>query len=101
MEVFLIAIRPDDVNFSRKGFWSCDLVHTRRARIGLRNAPSGLIPGGGEMAVIQDVVERHAIESQETSKTHDLFSIAVFCGLGLLVSLSVLLLDQHIPGDWF
>jgi hypothetical protein len=55
----------------------------------------------GEMAVIQDVVERDAIESQEASKTNDLFSIAVFCGFGLLVSLSVLLLDQHIPGDWF
>jgi hypothetical protein len=31
----------------------------------------------------------------------DLFSIAVFCGFGLLVSLSVVLLDQYVPGDWF
>jgi hypothetical protein len=53
------------------------------------------------MVVIQDIVERESIESQEGSKTHDLFSIAVFCGFGLLVSLSVLLLDEHIPGDWF
>jgi hypothetical protein len=29
----------------------------------------------------------------------DLFSIAMFCGFGLLVSLSVLLLDQYVPGD--
>jgi hypothetical protein len=34
-------------------------------------------------------------------KTHDRFSIAVFCGFGLLVSLTVLLLDQYIPSDWF
>jgi hypothetical protein len=26
---------------------------------------------------------------------------AIFCGLGLLTSLSVLILDQYIPGDWF
>jgi len=30
-----------------------------------------------------------------------LVSTAIFCGTGLLVSLSVLILDQHIPGDWF
>jgi hypothetical protein len=40
-------------------------------------------------------------KSQADSKASDLFSIAVFCGFGLLVSLSVLLLDQYVPGDWF
>jgi hypothetical protein len=55
----------------------------------------------GEMVVIQDIVERESIESQTDSKASDLFSIAVFCGIGLLVSLSVLLLDQYVPGDWF
>jgi hypothetical protein len=30
-----------------------------------------------------------------------LVSTAIFCGIGLLLSLSVLILDQHIPGDWF
>jgi len=30
-----------------------------------------------------------------------LASTAIFCGIGLLLSLSVLILDQHIPGDWF
>jgi hypothetical protein len=53
------------------------------------------------MVVIQDIVERDSIESQAASKASDLFSIAVFCGFGLLVSLSVLLLDQYVPGDWF
>jgi hypothetical protein len=51
------------------------------------------------MVVVQDIVERESIESQADSS--DLFSIAVFCGFGLLVSLSVLLLDQSVPGDWF
>jgi hypothetical protein len=52
------------------------------------------------MVVIQDFVERESI-ALEDSATRDLFSIAVFCGFGLLVSLSVLLLDQYVPGDWF
>jgi hypothetical protein len=30
-----------------------------------------------------------------------LVSTSIFCGLGLLLSLSALILDQHIPGDWF
>ena len=30
-----------------------------------------------------------------------LISTAIFCGAGLLFSLSVLILDQYIPGDWF
>jgi hypothetical protein len=28
-------------------------------------------------------------------------STAIFCGIGLLLSLSVLILDQYIPGEWF
>jgi hypothetical protein len=28
-------------------------------------------------------------------------SVALFCGVGLLISLSVLVLDQYIPGEWF
>jgi len=30
-----------------------------------------------------------------------LVSTTIFCGVGLLLSLSVLILDQYIPGDWF
>jgi hypothetical protein len=30
-----------------------------------------------------------------------LVQTATFCGLGLLLSLSVLILDQSIPGEWF
>jgi hypothetical protein len=53
------------------------------------------------MVVIQDIVERDLVEPQADSTASDLCSIAVFCGFGLLVSLSVLLLDQYVPGDWF
>jgi hypothetical protein len=28
-------------------------------------------------------------------------STLIFCGIGLLLSLSVLILDQYIPGEWF
>jgi hypothetical protein len=30
-----------------------------------------------------------------------LVTIGLFSGIGLLLSLSVLILDQHIPGEWF
>jgi hypothetical protein len=28
-------------------------------------------------------------------------TVALFSGVGLLLSLSVLILDQYIPGEWF
>lgn len=28
-------------------------------------------------------------------------SVAIFSGVGLLLSVSVLLLDKYVPGDWF
>src|SRR3954447_1352480 len=40
--------------------------------------------------------------SAETTTKYDSFlPVAMFCALGLLLSLSVLILDQHISGDWF
>jgi hypothetical protein len=30
-----------------------------------------------------------------------LISTAIFCGACLILSLSVLIRDQYIPGDWF
>jgi hypothetical protein len=90
-----------DADCGRRGFLlRCDLVHMRRARIQLPTLQLGSSLEGG-MVVIQNIVERESIESQVDSKASDLFSIAVFCGIGLLVSLSALLLDQYVPGDWF
>ena len=43
-----------------------------------------------------------ARSSEKTASRFDgLISVAIFSGIGLLISLSVLLLDQYIPGDWF
>jgi hypothetical protein len=36
-----------------------------------------------------------------TSSLDGLVSVAIFSGVGLLISLSVLLLDRYIPGEWF
>ena len=43
-----------------------------------------------------------ARSSEKTASSFDsLVSVAIFSGVGLLISLSVLLLDRYIPGDWF
>jgi hypothetical protein len=40
--------------------------------------------------------------SEKTTASLDgLVGVAIFSGLGLLASLSVLVLDQYIPGEWF
>ncbi len=35
------------------------------------------------------------------ANTDSFVTIALFCGLGLLLSLSVLILDKYIPCEWF
>jgi hypothetical protein len=49
------------------------------------------------------VIARHLARSSEKTATgfDGLVSVAIFSGLGLLISVSVLLLDRYIPGDWF
>lgn len=37
----------------------------------------------------------------ERSESHPLVTIALFSAIGLLISLSVLLLDKYLPGEWF
>lgn len=27
--------------------------------------------------------------------------VSIFCGVGLLLSLSIVILDQYVPGEWF
>jgi len=39
--------------------------------------------------------------AESVTKFDSLLPVAMFCGVGLLMSLCVLILDQHIPGDWF
>jgi hypothetical protein len=35
------------------------------------------------------------------ARIDEFLSVAIFSGLGLLLSLSVLVLDKQIPGEWF
>ena len=40
--------------------------------------------------------------SAKAVATIDTFvTVALFSGIGLLLSLSVLILDQYVPGEWF
>jgi hypothetical protein len=39
--------------------------------------------------------------AQSVADIDMLVTIAIFSGLGLLISLSVLLLDRAVPGEWF
>ena len=48
------------------------------------------------------IAQHLAPSSEKTAASFGgLVSTAMFSGLGLLISLSVLLLDRYIPGDWF
>jgi hypothetical protein len=49
------------------------------------------------------VIAKHLARSSEktVSSFESLVSVAIFSCVGLLISVSVLLLDQYIPGDWF
>jgi hypothetical protein len=50
-------------------------------------------------SAIAKLFPRASAQSVEDIDT--LVTIAIFSGLGLLISLSVLLLDRAIPGEWF
>ena len=39
--------------------------------------------------------------AESVAEFETLVSVALFCGVGLLMSVTVLVLDQYIPGDWF
>lgn len=41
------------------------------------------------------------ITDTASADTHQLVSIALFCGLGLLISLTILMLRHQPFGDWF
>jgi hypothetical protein len=37
----------------------------------------------------------------ESKISREFLPIAIFCAIGLLLSLAVLIADQYIPGEWF
>jgi hypothetical protein len=41
------------------------------------------------------------VETSASAETRQLVSIALFSAVGLLISLLVIIADQHLPGEWF
>ena len=39
--------------------------------------------------------------ASEKSDSAPFVSVALFCAIGLLVSLAVIVADQYLPGEWF
>jgi hypothetical protein len=53
-------------------------------------------------APISTPVESSApAETSASTESHQLASIALFSAIGLLISLLVIIADQHLPGEWF
>jgi hypothetical protein len=51
------------------------------------------------MATIASLLPRASATS--VASIESFITIALFSGFGLLLSLSILILDQQIPGEWF
>ena len=54
--------------------------------------------------IVMNAAIARLLPTASTSLVDDLealISISLFCGIGLLLSLSVLILVQYIPGEWF
>jgi hypothetical protein len=48
-----------------------------------------------------NVIIASAVSSKTRAKFDSLVSVALFSGIGLLLSVSALLLDKYTPGEWF
>jgi hypothetical protein len=48
-----------------------------------------------------EVLETAPVVAAQAKVSGDLVAVALFCGLGLLLSLAVVILDQQLPGEWF
>jgi hypothetical protein len=62
-------------------------------------APLKLILENDMTAAIARLLPRASATS--VASIESFVTIALFSGIGLLLSLSVLILDQYIPGEWF
>ena len=40
------------------------------------------------------------VSAKAIAEFETVVSVALFCGVGLLISVTVLVLDKYIPGDW-
>lgn len=41
------------------------------------------------------------VSATETKIDPSFVFVSIFAGIGLLISLALLILDQNLPGDWF
>ena len=41
------------------------------------------------------------VSATSVASIESFVTVALFSGIGLLLSLSVVILDQYIPGEWF
>jgi hypothetical protein len=41
------------------------------------------------------------VSATSIAEIDSLITLLLFSGIGLLMSLSVLILDQYVPGEWF
>ena len=39
--------------------------------------------------------------AEAVAEFETLMSVALFCGVGLLASVSIIVLDKYTPGEWF
>ena len=51
------------------------------------------------MTVSAKALPRISVETK--AQYSDLVAVAVFSGIGLLLSLLIIILDQSFPGEWF
>ena len=52
--------------------------------------------------MIEQITNHLTQSSEKTVTSHvGLVPVAIFSGFGLLVSVSILILDRYIAGDWF
>jgi hypothetical protein len=42
-----------------------------------------------------------AVQAKVEAERSSLPAVIMFCAIGLLLSLGVVILDQYIPGEWF
>jgi len=79
----------------------CEALHIEGSAGELRSNESNL-DGEGESdmnAAIAWLLPR--VSAKSVDDIESFIAIALFCGVGLLLSLSVLIADQYIPGEWF
>jgi hypothetical protein len=62
--------------------------------------PNINVPWERDMAALASRFFPNA-SAETVAEFETLVSVALFCGIGLLVSVGIIVLDQYTPGEWF